>query len=249
MVAHAADLDADLFQDLPRDRFLQAFARFDEAGQGRIHRPGVAPVVRQDATVALMHQHDDGRIGARKVRNLAVRVDTDPDMTGVGRVGRAAAAGAERVAVVPMDKTLGVGKQGAFGLAQPAADVAQPDERAVRDNCFRIFDMRQVDREIGRPVLFAKQNQGCLVVRQLRGGRNRQPGDLRRLVALIQKRDEVLVTPHRQHPRTWRCLLIGDPRGIPALRTHAIDVGAGVEVDPVHVGLNPLPVYAAAPHP
>ena len=105
MVAHPADMNTDFFVDLPRDRLFQTFPGFDESGEGRKHRQRVAPIVSQHAPVPPMDKHDDGGVGARKMRCPAVRVGADANVAGIGRFCGAAAAGAEGMAIMPVKES------------------------------------------------------------------------------------------------------------------------------------------------
>ena len=63
MIGDLSYPDAGFLQHLTRHRLFQALARFDEAGQRRIHPRWEARLAPQQAAIAVMHQHDHGRIG------------------------------------------------------------------------------------------------------------------------------------------------------------------------------------------
>ncbi len=58
-----------------------------------------------------MDQHDDGRIRAREMLGLAVRVDTFPHMAAVAGLAWASAPAAEPVRLVPVGQCLHIGQQ------------------------------------------------------------------------------------------------------------------------------------------
>ena len=66
VVAHRAHGDAGLLRDLAHHRVLEALARFDEAGDGRVAPRRPARLAPEQRPLAVAHQHDDGRIEARK---------------------------------------------------------------------------------------------------------------------------------------------------------------------------------------
>src|SRR5260370_21019637 len=71
MVRDVIDEDAGLLIDLAFPRFLQALARLDKAGQGRVHSRRPDALAPQEAAITVMDQHDHRRVGARKILRLA----------------------------------------------------------------------------------------------------------------------------------------------------------------------------------
>src|SRR3546814_5518867 len=135
---HLADPDTDLLVDLARDRFLQAFAVLDEAGERRVHaRPEIVRAPEQ-AHVPLHHQHDDGRVGTREMLRAAGTVGAGPLVPGMGYLGRAAADAAEAVLAVPVHPSPRVGENGTLGargirpaLTQNTAGTGPADLRVL----------------------------------------------------------------------------------------------------------------------
>ena len=152
MVGHLPYPDVGFLEHLARDRLFQALARFDESGQRRVHARRKARLAPQQATVAVMHQHDHGRIGAREMRRGAVRIGAAPDMTGFGADGRMAADAAEPVAGVPPCQATRIGQYVAFIVPQQRPETPQIGEAApARQTRMggRVFQIGKIDREIG----------------------------------------------------------------------------------------------------
>ena len=107
--------------DFARDRFFEALAGLDEAGEGRMHalRPGCLPA-EEAALVALMHQHDHRRIGAREMHRVAGFVGAAADMAGFFRARRAAAHAAKAMALMPVGHAAREGEQRAHARAAAA---------------------------------------------------------------------------------------------------------------------------------
>src|SRR5262249_60069920 len=103
----AAARDAGLLLPLAPYRLLDVLARFDEAGEARPHGRGEARRAPEQAMLALHRQHDDDRIGARKMLGPARRTLALP--AALDRVGRGAAVGAEAMARVPGEQRLRLG--------------------------------------------------------------------------------------------------------------------------------------------
>ena len=98
---HIAADDAHFFQHFAADGFFQRFPGFEEAGQRRIHVPTRKPRrMPQNRSVAIMHQHDHGRIGAREV--LRVALGALHDVAGRFRLAGTAADAAELMPGAPV---------------------------------------------------------------------------------------------------------------------------------------------------
>ena len=133
MIPDGVHRDAGLLLNLARDRALQALAGLDEAGEGREHarRPGGLAAEQAGAVFrsgAGVNEHDDGRIGARKVLDAARRADAQ--VAGVATLGRGAALAAEAVPAMPCSHRASVSEQVAAAAAHRGADLAQLDETA-----------------------------------------------------------------------------------------------------------------------
>ena len=72
-IAHCTKPDARFLEHLAAHGGFQRLARFDESGQQRIHPLGPARRPAQQHRIAMRDQHDDHRIGARKMMRAAGR--------------------------------------------------------------------------------------------------------------------------------------------------------------------------------
>ena len=72
-IGDAAAHDARLLAHLAPHRLLDGLARLDEAREARPHGGGEAAGAAEHAAIARDRQHDDDRIGARKMLGLAGR--------------------------------------------------------------------------------------------------------------------------------------------------------------------------------
>jgi hypothetical protein len=200
VVADVVDHDPGLLLDLAGDRVLQAFARLDEAGQGRMHAGRELRLPAEQAAVATMHQHDDGGVGAGEMAGAAGGVGAAPLMSRLARHGRAAADAAEAMAGVPVQDAAGEGEHAAFRMAQRGADAAQVEEVAELGDAGqfqRPLDGGQVDREVGDAAVGAEQGDRGTGRDLLAQRTGRQPAGRR----LIAAGDEVLRPPDGLHPR------------------------------------------------
>jgi hypothetical protein len=209
MVAHILDLDADLFHDLPRDRFLEAFAGLDESRQHRAHAGRPARLAAEQQAVlavpgAVADRHDDRRVGAREMYGLAGAVGAAALMAGLLACGRRAADAAEMVAPMPMHEPARIGEELAVGLPQQRPDAADIGEmpRHLEDGVgFRRLEMRDLDREISRAgigVAFETQERDLVgFPDQVARGLAQQGGDGRHL----RLQNEALLAPDRHEAR------------------------------------------------
>ena len=151
VVAHLADADSRLLVHLAGHRLLQAFARFDEPGQRRIHarRPDLLPAKKRP--VAVMDQHDHGRIGAREMAGPAIGIGAAADMPRLGALGRRPADPAEAVACMPPHEPAGVSEKRALLASHQRADAPQVGPFADAGGaalCLLLAPMRDVDGEV-----------------------------------------------------------------------------------------------------
>ena len=101
-IGYVAHLHPDFLEAFARHGFLDRFARFDKAGQGRIHPRRKARLAPHQQVSLVLDQHDRDRIGARKVLGFAsVAIALPPAL---GDPGCTAAAGAKAVPGVPANQ-------------------------------------------------------------------------------------------------------------------------------------------------
>ena len=170
MVADGVDADGRFLKDLAGDGFLQAFAGFDEAGQGGIHGGiGEARGVAEQGAVAVVDQHDDGGVGAGEM--LGVAGGADHDVAGAARDAGAAAGAAEAVAAAPVHKAAGVREDGGVVIAKCAGDGAQIGEGTglIGNQGGGVFGVADVDGEDGDVAAQAEEGPGAVGGAQ-RGG-------------------------------------------------------------------------------
>ena len=86
----------------------------------------------QQATIAVMDQHDDRRVGSRKLRRAAVPVRAPAQVAGSLRARGAAAPPAVPRPLVPVAHASRVGQQGRLELLEPRARPPEIFERQVR---------------------------------------------------------------------------------------------------------------------
>ena len=67
---------------------LEAFAGLDESGNGRVAAVRPIGLTAEKASLAILNQHDDGRVDARKNFATAVVIGTDAGITSGRRPGR-----------------------------------------------------------------------------------------------------------------------------------------------------------------
>src|SRR5690606_21682098 len=103
---YATDADAGLLEDLAPHRVLERFARLHEAGKARIHARREAGLTPEQAALTVDREHDDHRVGARKVRRATLRAVAAP--AGIGHLREGSAQSAEAVRPVPVDKAAGL---------------------------------------------------------------------------------------------------------------------------------------------
>src|SRR5215468_582357 len=100
-VGNASAFDTGLLQGLPSYRILDGFARLDESRKARPHALGKAGLPAKEAALAMDRQHDDDRVGARKMLGATRRAITSP--AGLHGSGRCATIRAKAVASVPRE--------------------------------------------------------------------------------------------------------------------------------------------------
>ena len=184
---------------LADDRFLQAFARLDEAGEGRVHAAGPALLAPEQAAFAAGDEHDHRRIGARKVVGGAFGPRAAPHVPALDVGARGAADAAEAVPLLPVDEAARVGHRRAVVARDQRADGAEVDERtgaAERRRRVRVVEMRDVDREMRRAVArAAEQGPDFGAFQQAAAGGAAVPYGRRRVAV----GDLVAAAPQRQH--------------------------------------------------
>src|SRR5690606_37157981 len=95
VVIHGADLHPGLLADLAHHRVLQAFARLNEAGDGRVTARRPARLPPEQRALAVRHKHDYGRIDAGELIECTAWIAAAKHMAGLKRRrGRAATAAA-----------------------------------------------------------------------------------------------------------------------------------------------------------
>src|SRR5260221_6046645 len=109
MVRDVIDEDAGLLIDLACHRFLQALARLDKAGQGRVHSRRPDALAPQEAAITVMDQHDHRRVGARKILRLAGGVGAAAYMPALLADAGGAAHRAEALSHVPKGEASRIG--------------------------------------------------------------------------------------------------------------------------------------------
>ena len=108
----------------------------------------------------MRRQHDDDGIGAGKM--FGVATGTDAFVARIRHGRRVAAAGAEAVALVPVDQRLGLAEDRGVlqrQLHRGRAHVAEMAEARKRTLIGGIARRRNVEREIGRVALEAEQDR------------------------------------------------------------------------------------------
>ena len=87
VVAHVADRDAGFLEHFAHHGILEALARLDEAGDGRVAARRPARLPTEQRALAVAHQHDDRRVDAREELGGAGRVGAQQDVAGADRHG------------------------------------------------------------------------------------------------------------------------------------------------------------------
>ena len=230
------DPDAALLLDLAGDGVLQALARLDEAGQGRVHAGRPGRLAAHQAALAVVDQHDHRRVGAREVRRAAGGIAAAAQVPGLQALGRMAAEAAEAVPRVPVHHASGIGQQRAFPVGEQRADRPDVLEGAVlgqaRARLGRLQG-RQVEGDVGGLLVEPEQRQPLGLLDQVPGLVGPQEAGARRL----DLQEEVALAPdwHQQGPRIGQPL--GQPGGIAAPLVGAVQAAAGVEVGLAKVGV------------
>ncbi len=67
MIVHGTNTHARLFEHFTTHGVFEAFTRLYESGQRGIKTVGPVAVAAEQASVLVLDQHDDGRIGAWKM--------------------------------------------------------------------------------------------------------------------------------------------------------------------------------------
>ena len=130
-IGDLAAADSRLLEDFAAHRILDRLARFEKAGEARIHRLGEARLAPEQAIVAIDRQHDDDRIGARKMLRLADVAFAPPARRRDAR--HRAAIGAMAVAHMPIHQRLGLAEHADQIGRQQALhrDRAHVDQREI----------------------------------------------------------------------------------------------------------------------
>ena len=232
MVIDGADLDAALLAHLARDRIFEALARLDKAGQGRIHAGREMPRAAHQRLVAMGHQHDDRRVGAREMHRVAGRVGAAPHMPGLLAPGRAAAQPAKAVARMPVEHRAGQRQQRRLARVEPSGQLAQigkahdcrvdPTRRKRRrmQHVERRFERRQIEREM-RALLDDPDKHHLAAAEPLLGGagladQRAEPAPAqhhRARLAAIDLENQVLVAPDRDKEARRVGEALDDPGG------------------------------------
>ena len=137
------------------DRLFDRLAGFEKAGEARIHALGKARLAAEQAVLAIDREHDDDRIGARKMLRLAGVALAPPARRGDAR--RRAAIGAMAVAGVPMEDRLGLPEDGERRRARPglarrsSADRRVPGRPGRERSACAGRRSRRCDRRFPRP--------------------------------------------------------------------------------------------------
>ena len=249
MVVDGTDLNPGLLADFARDRVLEALARLDKAGEGRIHAGREVPRAPHQRAVAVGHQHDHGGVGARKMHRVAGGVGAAPHVARFLAAGRGAAYSAKAVARVPVQHRAGMRQKPRLAAIEPAAQLPQigkPHRRrldAARRAGRRLqhlqwrLDGRQVEREMG--ALFDKAEKDDLAAREpLIGGADlaEQRADFtpaehnRQRLAALALDDEVLVAPHRDKEACRVGGALDDPPRLAAAQPGALEPGRSIVI-------------------
>ena len=186
-------------RDLALHGLFERLAALDEAGERREERARPRGLAAEQAALAVEHEHDHHRVGAREVLGRARVAPAGP--AAVLRARRLAAAGAEAVAGMPVQQVARLRRDRRVAGREEARDRAQL--REVRDAVEaelreRLGAVGEIGREVRDAVGDAEEDglgRGLAAVEQ--GGR--RPRQLRRVAACARAE-----TGARPAARAWR---------------------------------------------
>ncbi len=186
----------------------------------------------QEAALALRHQHDDRRIGAREVLRLAGGVAAGAHVAGLGTQRPGAAHAAEAMARVPVEDAARIGEDGAVALREKRAVAAQIGEFAAEASARRggILEIGEVEGEMRCRPGEAEEHERPLAVRERAELRTRREKRRRRHLRRRGRAKEVLAAPHRHEPRARIGEEALEPGLVAAQRARAVEAAAGIEI-------------------
>src|SRR5208282_135719 len=237
VVAHVRNADAGLLEHLARDRVLQALARLDEAGKGRVHAGRPDALAAQEAALAPAHQHDHRRIGAGEMLGLALWVCADAHVAGRGTQRRSAAHAAEAVVAMAVENASGIGEERALAVLEQWTMAAQVSELAAERLAYAggILEMRKIEGEMRDLPAEAEEHEMRFAIEdgaRLRDGREEGCRPPR---GSGVHAEEVLGAPHRHEARARIAEPLLEPACVRAQGAGAIESAGRVEIGTVHV--------------
>jgi len=209
--------DSGFLEQLTPNGFLDRFAWLDKSGERRIHPGREMPAPSDKAAIAKGCQHDDNRIGTRKMFGTAVWAE--PPITCIHQCGARSAARAKAMTLMPIDERLrltedreiavGVESGGGAQLTK----VPQTGQRSCR---FRVRRRGNVECENCAFAFPSEKHARRILSRDDFAQTGREERGPQRFLALSDR--ERLQSPHRMDERVR----------IPALRRNPVCVGSQV---------------------
>jgi hypothetical protein len=146
LISNRTNLDPRLFTHFTDYSFGKTLAGFDESGESRIHASRPNLFSTEQATIAILNEHNYCWICARKILRSAMLILTASDMATVNRLCSPTAGAAESLPIAPLNDGSCVREQGAFTLPEHSTDLVKILKLAQRRLIDRIRNIRSEDR-------------------------------------------------------------------------------------------------------
>ena len=192
----------------------------------------------EQATIAIRHQHDDGRVRAREVLRVATRIGANAHMAGLRTFRLGPAHAAKAMARVPVKKAPLIGEDRTFLLSEKRAEAAQIGKFSPKpgsgDCRTRLFDVRKVEGEKGSLLDKSEQHHMRGAVHKIADLRDTRQQGRRALLGALDGLEEVLSSPNGHYARARVAQPSLEPVGLAAQVAHPVEPAMGVEIGAFH---------------
>jgi hypothetical protein len=125
LVRDSAKFKPRLLSDLARHGLFKALAGFDEARDDRVTLCRPMGLTRQQTTLVVGNQHNNGWIGPGKVSGATVGMGTATQMPALSALVRVTTDATEEVAMMPVDHGLGISQEADRSVVNKRSDTTQ----------------------------------------------------------------------------------------------------------------------------
>ncbi len=238
MIAHGIDGETGLFVQFACDGFFDALAGLDETGKGGKHALREHFLTPQKGFVPKGCQHDDHRVGARKMLGFARRAG--PLVASFGHLGHRPAHCAMAVAGMPVQHRFRLSKDGQFAGGQVAhhanrAQILKSAKAFKGPVIFRVLEAGNIMGKQGFATLVDAQKHLCAFWGRRHDQINRHPAHILASPFLGFRQHQRFQPPQRDTQACAVCQPFTQPGGVgaamacPVQRVIGKNVGIGFQ--------------------